>query len=309
MHSLEGQLQDANAKRDMLNKELQTTPPLLTTEQLGGPGGSAALAAAEQKLAEMRLQYTDQSPDVIAQRRLVDALRAGKIPSGIPAPAAPRSTTTAAPASRSVPNPIFEQLKVSEVNTEAAVSSLTRQLAEAQADLARLEAMAHNAPGLENDYTQMNRDYDVLRKNYEELLGRRESMRIGKAADTDAEKIKTQIVDPPQAPRTPVAPKRVLLTLGVLAAAVAGDSVSRSCSSPSTSASTRWTTCGPWACRSSAASHSWPPPGRPPGASSPPRPSRPPPRCRRSSAWASSIACWSIRSRQRDRSPELPKAR
>jgi len=108
------------------------------------------------------------------------------------------------------------------VNTEAAVASLTRQLAEAQADLARLEAMAHNAPGLENDYTQMNRDYDVLRRNYEELLSRREAMRIGKAADTDAEKIKTQIVDPPQAPRTPVAPRRVLLTLGVLGAAVAG---------------------------------------------------------------------------------------
>lgn len=219
--SLEGQLQDASTKRDMVNRELQTTPPLLTTEQaLGGPGGNPALAAAEQRLAEMRLQYTDQSPDVIAQRRLVEAIRSGKISGSTTAPAGQHPA--AAPGSRSVPNPIYEQLKVTQVNNDALVASLTRQLAEAQADLGRLDTMARNAPGLEADYTQMNRDYDVLRQNYEALLGRREAMRIGKAADTDAEKIKTQIVDPPLAPRTPVAPKRVLLTVGVLLAAVAG---------------------------------------------------------------------------------------
>jgi len=216
---LQGQLQDNNTKRELLNKELETTPPLLTTEQLAGAAGNAALAAAEQHLAEMKLQYTDKSPDVIAQRRLVDALRTGKIPSGMPAPAAPRVPGVA---SRSVPNPVYEQLKVSAVNNESDIASITRQLASATADRDRLETMAHNAPGLEADYTQLNRDYDVIRKNYDELLSRRESMRIGKAADQDAQQIKTQVVDPPQAPRTPVAPKRILLIFGVLAASVAG---------------------------------------------------------------------------------------
>ena len=68
------------------------------------------------------------------------------------------------------------------------------------------------------EYTNLNRDYDVLRKNHEELLGRRESMRIASAADTDAEKIKIQVVDPPQVPQNPVAPKRMLILSGVLAA-------------------------------------------------------------------------------------------
>ena len=66
----------------------------------------------------------------------------------------------------------------------------------------------------------MNRDYDVIRKSYEELLSRRESMRIGSAADRDADKIKIQIVDPPQVPQNPVAPKRALLITGVLLAAL-----------------------------------------------------------------------------------------
>jgi polysaccharide chain length determinant protein (PEP-CTERM system associated) len=216
---LEGQMQDAQAKRDMLNKELVTTTPLLATETMG-PGGSAALASAEQHLAELRLQDTDQNPDVIAQKRLVEALRSGKMPSGIAAPATPRGAASAA--SRSLPNPVYEQLKVGQVNNDAYIASLTRQIAEARAQRDRLETMAHNAPGLDADYTQLNRDYDVIRKNYEELLSRREAMRIGQAADTDAQKIKTQIVDPPQASSTPVAPKRILLIFGVLVAAVAG---------------------------------------------------------------------------------------
>lgn len=217
---LEGQMQDATAKHDMIAKELLTTPPLLTTETLG-PGGSAALAAAEQRLAELRLQYTDRNPDVIAAQKYVTALRTGKVPTGLPAPPQPRDG--AAPtASRSMPNPVYEQLKVGQVNNDGWMASLTRQLNQARAERDRLETMAHNAPGLEADYTALNRDYDVVRKNYEELIGRRESMRIAKAADTDAEKIKTQIVDPPQAPRTPVAPKRILLVFGVLIAAIAG---------------------------------------------------------------------------------------
>ena len=67
----------------------------------------------------------------------------------------------------------------------------------------------------------LNRDYDVLRKNYEELLSRRESMRIAAAAEADADKIKIQIVDPPQVPQNAVEPKRGLLTTGVLVAAIA----------------------------------------------------------------------------------------
>ena len=67
----------------------------------------------------------------------------------------------------------------------------------------------------------LNRDYDVLRKNYEELLARRESMRIATAAEADADKIKIQIVDPPQVPQNAVEPKRALLMSGVLLAALA----------------------------------------------------------------------------------------
>ncbi|MGH7212273.1 MAG: XrtA system polysaccharide chain length determinant, partial [Acetobacteraceae bacterium] len=66
--ALKGQLADAMARRDTLNKELAATPQYLPFSALagaaGGPSANAvALAEAERKLALLRLQYTEQDPD------------------------------------------------------------------------------------------------------------------------------------------------------------------------------------------------------------------------------------------------------
>lgn len=213
--NLEGQLQDAMARRNQLAQQLANTPQTLPTETAAAAGSAnaAALLAAQQRLDELRLQYTSKSPDVIAAERLVRALRSGKIAS---APPVVRGV------SRSVPNPLYEQLQVANVNNESVISSLTRQVNEARQERNRLESIARGAPGLEAEFTNMNRNYNVLQKNYQELLARRESMRIARAADTQTDKLKMQVIDPPQVPRVPVAPKRVLMIFGVLVAAVAG---------------------------------------------------------------------------------------
>ncbi len=80
----------------------------------------------------------------------------------------------------------------------------------------RLEKVQREQPGLIAEYQNMDRDYSVLRRNYEELLGRLQSANIAQAADTQADKVKLQIIDPPEIPRLPVAPNRMLLVTGVL---------------------------------------------------------------------------------------------
>ena len=178
VQSLQGQVADTTARRNLLKQEMSATPPLLVTETEGAPGGtrSSALADAQRNLAQLRLRFTDQHPDVIAARDMIALLRAS--PNTDPAtPGIPSR-------SRSVPNPVYEQLKVRLIDAESALTSLQRQVSEAVQDQNRLEAIVHNAPGVGADYVNMNRDYDVLRKNYEEMLARRESMRIGAAADS-----------------------------------------------------------------------------------------------------------------------------
>lgn len=212
---LQGQLQDALLRRESLNKELAATPPMLVTESDGGPAGSSSrLREAEARLAELRLKFTEQNPDVIAARNLVASLRSGAI----------RDDSGRAPApgrTRQAPNPIYAQLKERLVELDATIASLQRQVSEGAKEQERLQEIARGAPGLQAEFTNMNRDYDVLRKNYEDLIARRESMRISRAADSDADKVKVQVIDPPQVSRLPVAPNRLLLISAVLALGVA----------------------------------------------------------------------------------------
>ena len=222
---LRGQVIDATSRRDLLRQEMNTTPPLLVTATYGGlvagpgsSGGPASLAGAAQNLQQLQLRFTDKYPDVVAARNLVAALRgagAGSTGSGAGAHASSSSSR-----GRSVPNPVYEQLKVRLVDTESALASLQRQAADATREAADLAEIARGAPGVQAQYINLNRDYDVLRKNYDELLARRESMRIGAAANDEADEVKLRIVDAPQVPTIPVGPKRLLLTIGVLLAGV-----------------------------------------------------------------------------------------
>ncbi len=226
IRQLQGQLQDALARRETLNLGLSNTPQQLVTETDaaspggGRGGGNPRLRAAEQQLAELRLRYTETHPDVVAQRKLVASIRSGGAGPDPNAPSAPAST--AAPGrSRTASNPVFEQLKVRVVENDAIVASLQRQIADALKERDRLQDIARGAPSLQAEFMNMNRDYDVLQRNYQELSSRRELMRISTAADAEGDKVKIQVIDPPQIPQLPVAPKRVLLVTGVLAAALA----------------------------------------------------------------------------------------
>lgn len=216
VRDLLGQLQDAVAKRDTLTRELATTPPQLVTESesaSGGGGGNQRLRDAERVLQELRTRYTDQNPDVVAQRNIIAAIRSG----GGDSPA----TAARGPRSRTASNPVYEALKLKLVEHESVIASITRQANDATRERDRLQAIARSAPQLQADFANVNRDYDVVRRNYEDLLSRRESMRISSAAEADGDKVKVQIIDPPQVPQNPVAPKRLLLLSGVLVGGLA----------------------------------------------------------------------------------------
>jgi polysaccharide chain length determinant protein (PEP-CTERM system associated) len=229
LHDLDGKLQDAVIQRDTLRQELANTTPMLVVE-----AGSTGLNAAGQPISPAKtrvqeavgqlkmllLRDTPQHPDVIAQKKLIEVLRAspdGTAPAG-EAGGKGANSAGSRNGDRSVPNPVYEQLKVKLVDSDSNVSSLQRQRGGVADLLQRLEKVQREQPGLLAEYQNMDRDYGVLRRNYEELLSRLQSANIAQAADTQADKVKLQIVDPPEVPRLPAAPNRLLLVSGVLLA-------------------------------------------------------------------------------------------
>ncbi|HEX2942733.1 MAG TPA: XrtA system polysaccharide chain length determinant, partial [Rhodopila sp.] len=225
---LEGKLQDALIARDALKREVENTPPLVVVESgglngLAGPAGRTRLQDAEEQLRLLLLKDTDQHPDVIAQRKLIESLKQAPAESvsSVPGKANPAVPGKPDALKRSVPNPIYDQLKIKLIEADTNVISLQRQRDDAVRYRDKLEKVQREQPGLIAEYQNMDRDYGVLRKNYEELLGRLQAANIAQAADTQAEKVKLQIIDPPEIPRLPVAPNRIMLVTGVLLAGLA----------------------------------------------------------------------------------------
>jgi hypothetical protein len=119
-----------------------------------------------------------------------------------------------------MPNPVYEQIKLRLIEVTGTILGLQERLDNARKDLARMEELARAAPQVDAEYQDLDRGYSILRKDYEELLTRREQSNITSAADTGADKVRLRIVDPPHMPTSPVAPNRLMLISLVLLAGV-----------------------------------------------------------------------------------------
>ncbi len=202
---IEIQLQDAKALEVQLKQRMQGMPPVLAGADIPGEA-MTPLAQAEARLSELRTLFTDNYPGVIEQEKLVRQLRqsgGGRAASGT--------------GSRGgIPNPVYDQLAVKLVDVQSSVASLAHQREVAQANLARIDRIQRDQPGLLAEYQNLDRDYGVLRKNYDELQVRLQAATIAAAADTQADKVHLRVIDPPEIPLLPVWPSRPMLLIGVL---------------------------------------------------------------------------------------------
>src|SRR5215471_13479232 len=220
------ELADGTTKRDALQKELASVPPMISVDrapQVVVTGGR--LAPVDERLQELRrnldsmmLKYTDDHPDVKAAKKQMAQIESegAKSSSGSGKPGGGGTTKG------EIANTVYEQIKVRVVDAEAAVAAVQRRLDEARSEQERIEKVAASAPGVLVQAQDLDRDYSILKKNYQELVARREATQIANAADTKTEKIQFRIVDPPQVPILPAAPNRPMLVSMVLLFGIGG---------------------------------------------------------------------------------------
>ena len=210
-------LADAITKRDTLRKEIASVPPMLSVERAPQVIVGRGLSPDEQRLEQMeanldalRTKYTDQHPDVIAAREQIREFKAQMKHAA--------DSGTSGLGKTQIPNAVYDELKVKLVDAESQVAAAQRQLAEVEADQARIEKIAQTVPAVLIQVQDLDRDYGILKKNYEELVSRRQAAQIADAADTKTEKIQFRIIDPPQVPMAPAEPNRPILVSLVLLA-------------------------------------------------------------------------------------------
>jgi polysaccharide chain length determinant protein (PEP-CTERM system associated) len=213
LRQLENQLQAGTWQRDQLKTQLAGTPETLAGADPAQAAAAQASSAAgqrveqlRQQLSEMRLRFTEQNPSVINLKRMIEQAEAD----------ARRQTGGGA-----LPNPMRKQLEGEIQRLDLEIASLGRRIELRNNELGELRKRQDEVPAVELQLAQMNRDYGVLRQNYDQLIERRESIRMADRLDSQTSNVDFRVVDPPLVPTRPSGPNRALLFGGVLGAAFA----------------------------------------------------------------------------------------
>ena len=226
---LRAELLAAERSREAYRRELANEDPLLPSHSAAQeplPGEMEAerrLDAHRRVLDELQARYTDSHPDVIAGRRTLARLEREALEARaerLDYLALKRASTGGGAAATS---PVYQKLRISLAEAEAAVASLESQLGTKEVQLIQVRALANRAPQVEAEHAQLNRDYDIIRKNYDTLVARRESASLGAKLDESSKLTEFRVVEPPRVSLIPVFPSRLhLALLAVLASIVLG---------------------------------------------------------------------------------------
>ncbi len=217
------ELTAAERARDALKRQLAVeSPRVMADPSMAGPGPAPTdtevrLQVQRRQLDELMRRYTDFHPDVLATRETIAQLEVQRRAEV----AAQERRDAASPAAGN--NPVFQRLRISLAEADAQVASLQVRLGMQQRSLDEVRARANLVPQVEAELAQLNRDYDVIRRNYEQLVTRRESASLGVKIDASMPIADFRIVDPPRAAPMPVMPNRLAMAmLGLLAAVASG---------------------------------------------------------------------------------------
>ena len=217
------ELAAAEQSRDALRRELSSEPPQLPLEAMPGQAVQAPteldtrLEAQRRQLDELLRRFTEAHPDVQSARRSLDAMETQKR-----AETEARKRAAESGGRQLAPtNPSYQRIRVSLADAEANVAAVRARVAAQQTRLEQVRALASRVPQVEAELTQLNRDYEIIRKNYEQLVSRRESASLGEKLDQTSSLADFRVIDPPRAASKPVFPDRLAMA-GVAALAAIG---------------------------------------------------------------------------------------
>lgn len=227
------QLREAERARDSAKTQLEAersqnkgstvTRSLLeeSSLQVSTPEIDGRIDAQVRNLDTLLQRFTEQHPDVVSARRLIKELEAQKakeVAEQRKKLAATASVGTATPQNSSM---VVQELGRMLAASEVQVAALKARVGEFGSRLNAAKTALRTAPQIEAEAAQLNRDYEITKKNYEDLVARRQSAVISGDLDSASGVADFRLIDPPRVSPKPVFPNRLLLLPLALAAAIA----------------------------------------------------------------------------------------
>jgi polysaccharide chain length determinant protein (PEP-CTERM system associated) len=222
----DAKVQLAEMKKYMsgLSPRLEVTNPSAYGPPIGGVATSslnttiaARIATLRANIDDLKSKYTANHPDVVVAQRQLDELMAQvKAQQSAQGATDGQSDNSDLAANATVSNPVYEQIMVKVIDQESKVAVLQGRVLDQRQQVATLKEEAKTVPEVEAKMARMDRDYNVLKANYDSLLSTRESAKIATDMETNSDNVQFRVIDPPTTSLRPVTPNRPLLLSGVL---------------------------------------------------------------------------------------------
>lgn len=205
MINLESGLMQARSSLAAMNGQIAATPAQIPAGTVGGVDTiDQRIGQLEGQLSEaISRGWTEKHPDVIAIRAQLRQLRAEKARGGA------RDVPMA-------PNPVYVSLKSMQAERQGNVAALQARKDQLEKAVTMIAQRQLTAPAAQIDQARLDRDYDVLKEQYNKLLTQREGAKLRSDASGKTDGVQFRVIDQPSLPRQPAAPNRTMLLTAVL---------------------------------------------------------------------------------------------
>lgn len=221
----------ARSSLGALQAQLASTPPSIAGPSYVGPRGSTnfgvgtrydptsakgRIEALERTISDaISRGFTEKHPDIVSARAQIGRLRADAAKEPEPAAGVDRPGAQA--------NPVYVNLRSLLFEKQSQVAALGARREQLARTMGELTSQQTQQPEIVAQQSRLNRDYDVLKQGYQNLLQSREQIRLRSDVSSQTDEVQFRTVDPPTLPTAPIAPNRpLLLTLVLLGGLAAG---------------------------------------------------------------------------------------
>jgi polysaccharide chain length determinant protein (PEP-CTERM system associated) len=202
-------LAESENRRDQIKLQIAELKSNVSGEEVSAKTSlDLRIEDQEGKVDELLLLYTEEHPDVINARHVLESLKERK--------QAELSETLNTNQGSIGKNPVYQELQILLAATEADISSYKTRVNSMEKKQRDLKRLIDIVPKIEADLERLNRDYEVHKNNYNQLVERREKAKISEDVEAGGEQVKFRIIEPPFAPQRPDFPDRPLFDAGVL---------------------------------------------------------------------------------------------
>lgn len=226
------ELREAETARDAARAQLANEKSQMTgaatqsllqesTLSVATPEIDARIEFQKKNLDSLLQRFTEQHPDIVSARKLIKELEDQKRKEVVEL----RKLAMMAPSSSGGVGASLASQEMARMlaASEVQVASLQARVAEYSARYNQARSMMKTSPQLEAEAAQLNRDYEINKKNYEALVTRRESAEMTGDLDVASGVADFRLIDPPRVSPKPVSPNRLLLfPMALLAGIAAG---------------------------------------------------------------------------------------